>query len=342
VLQCRHFCNKLWQASRFTTLLRERAGDFIQNNDDDNNNTEKSLLQRWIHSRLAYVVDEVNDSLNAYDAARAAHTLRTFIQNEFCSVFIEFAKPTQYKESCDLAGNLNVTSQVASQVLDCSLKLLHPFMPYVTEALYEHTSFDVEKEESIMLTHFPKQSSMMRDTKAEQDMTKLLDTLRAIRSVRKRASEIGLTQESLGKIRVVVVNEQDENFLRLYSDALLAQCKGVSVLEISESKEGEELECSLVSSVPSLCRVYLDLEKSADAMERMDKELNRIEKKSKKLQKKHDRVLKSYEKSSSSKTSVPEHVLETQRKDLSDLREQLDALSDSESSVRDVLRMFSE
>jgi valyl-tRNA synthetase len=102
------------------------------------------------------------------------------------------------------------------------------------------------------------------------------------------------------------------------------------------------LECSLVSSVPSLCRVYLDLEKSADAMERMDKELNRIEKKSKKLQKKHDRVLKSYEKSSSSKTSVPEHVLETQRKDLSDLREQLDALSDSESSVRDVLRMFSE
>ena len=72
----------------------------------------------------------------------------------------------------------------------------------------------------------------------------------------------------------------------------------------------------------------------------MDQELNRIEKRSRKLEKKHDRVLKSYEKSSSS-DHVPEHVLETQRKELSDLQEQLNALSDSESSVKDVLKMFS-
>ena len=140
----------------------------------------------------------------------------------------------------------------------------------------------------------------------------------------------------MGKVRVVVnSNDEDEKFLQRYSNALLSQCKGVEVLEF----ESEELECSLVSSVPSLCRVYLALEKSKDALDRMDQELNRIEKRSRKLQKKHDRVLKSFEKSRAS-DHVPEHVLETQRKDLSDLEEQLNALTDSKTSVRDVLKVF--
>ena len=77
--------------------------------------------------------------------------------------------------------------------------------------------------------------------------------------VRKRASEIGLTQDSLGKVRVVVSNDKDESFLKRYSNAILSQCKGVDVLEF----ESGELECSLVSSVPSLCRVYVVFEREA-------------------------------------------------------------------------------
>ena len=75
VLQCRHFCNKLWQASRFTMLLRDRAGDRVQETRE-----KKSLLQRWIQSRLAFVSNEVNESLENYDAARAAHAVRSFVR----------------------------------------------------------------------------------------------------------------------------------------------------------------------------------------------------------------------------------------------------------------------
>ena len=149
-------------------------------------------------------------------------------------------------------------SQVASEVLTSSLQLLHPFVPYVTEALYENTSKTEDRKDSIVLTTFP-QYSNHRDISAEQEMTKILDTLRAIRSVRKRASEIGLTQDSLGKVRVVVSNDKDESFLKRYSNAILSQCKGVDVLEF----ESGELECSLVSSVPSLCRVYVVFEREA-------------------------------------------------------------------------------
>ena len=129
VLQCRHFCNKLWQASRFTTLLRDRAGnrDELRHKED---HQDLPLLQRWIRSRLAFVSNEVNESLENYDAARAAHAVRSFVQNEYCGVFIEFAKPTQYEETCELAGTCLSASEVASEVLDSALKLLHPFVPY--------------------------------------------------------------------------------------------------------------------------------------------------------------------------------------------------------------------
>ena len=102
------------------------AGDRVEETRE-----KESLLQRWIQSRLAFVSNEVNESLENYDAARAAHAVRSFVQNEFCSVFIEFAKPTQQDETCELAGTVMSASQVASEVLTSSLQLLHPFVPYV-------------------------------------------------------------------------------------------------------------------------------------------------------------------------------------------------------------------
>jgi valyl-tRNA synthetase len=146
IVSYRHFCNKLWQAARFV-LNSMQSGMFLNTQRTFTGaypwmpliaNREDSLLlpHRWVLHNLGMTIRAVNSSISRYDFGHAVHVLTDFFVSVFCSGFIEFSKPF-LKDGAPVVLK-HATSQVLVTVLEKSLRLLHPFMPFVTEELWQH------------------------------------------------------------------------------------------------------------------------------------------------------------------------------------------------------------
>jgi valyl-tRNA synthetase len=172
----RHFVNKLWNAARFIMMNAEGASP-----EDDR---QLSLPTRWILSRLSATVEDMNKALGEYRFNDAASSIYQFIWHEFCDWYIEMAK-IEFQDTKSAAG----AKWCLIYTLDISLRLLHPFMPYVTEEIWQkikasleimHSNHDIK--ESIMNSEYPE--SLPREPEAEEDMSVILDAVMGIRTVR--------------------------------------------------------------------------------------------------------------------------------------------------------------
>jgi valyl-tRNA synthetase len=172
----RHFVNKLWNASRFIMINTE---GFLADPD-----RTLSLPSRWILSRLSATVEEMNKSLEEYRFNDAASSIYQFIWHEFCDWYIEIAK-IEFQDTKSATG----AKWCLIYTLDISLRLLHPFMPYVTEEIWQKIKPSLEAmksspdlKESIMISEYPE--SLPVDPRAEEDMSVILDAVMGIRTVR--------------------------------------------------------------------------------------------------------------------------------------------------------------
>lgn len=170
----RNFANKLWNASRFVLMNLEGFDREVKPAAAD-----YTLADQWILSRYAKTAQEVTNNLEKFELGEAAKALYEFIWNEFCDWYIELAKARLYDKE-------NVVPRQTAQyvlcyVLERTLRLLHPFMPFITEEIWQHIPHEGR---SIMVSAWPLAKTDKVDVKAEKAMTAIMDTIKAIRNMR--------------------------------------------------------------------------------------------------------------------------------------------------------------
>jgi valyl-tRNA synthetase len=175
----RNFCNKIWNASRFVMMNLDdfdaEAADTTAPPDEG----QLTLADRWILSRFSRTAERVTELLVKYDLSEAARTIYEFIWGEYCDWYIEIAKGRLYDTSDE--GGRRTAQWVLWHVLDGSLKLLHPFMPFITEGIWQHLP---HTGESIMVSAWPEADAARFDDAAEASMAVIMDAVRVIRNVR--------------------------------------------------------------------------------------------------------------------------------------------------------------
>lgn len=190
----RNFGKKLWNAARFVITAQE--GSLKKGNDKESRIEElrlegeqlqvtgaTSLPVRWILSRLNKTISRVNEAMDAYELADAAKAIYNFVWDEFCDWFVEISKPAlqQGEEQAKLYRWALTT------VLENSLRLLHPFMPFVTEELWQRMKLTLGSEDwgkSSMVSRYPEPDEKSFDDEAEQEMAFLIEMVRRVRAIR--------------------------------------------------------------------------------------------------------------------------------------------------------------
>jgi len=250
----RNFANKIWNASRFALMNLE---DY-----QVSERGELTLADRWILSRYDQTVGSVTEALEDYDLGEAGRLLYEFIWSEFCDWYIELSKPRLYDKENRPA---RATAQsVLLEVLEGTMRLLHPFMPFLTEEIWQHLPLEGE---SIMRQSWP-ETKDYRDLKTEQDMAVIMEVIKAVRNIRAEMSV------APGKKADIVLLAQDAELrqILIQGSGAIRQLAGGSQVVVTGS-EGEKPE-QAASAVLEGVEVYLPLKGLLD----FEKEVARLTK----------------------------------------------------------------
>ncbi len=174
----RHFNNKIWNAARFVRM-------HLADCDPRAGRGTPRLIDRWIRSRHARLIQTVTATFELYDFDKAARGLYDFIWSEYCDWYLELAKVDLYKPALE-PGRRQAIQHTLWSVLEGTLRLLHPIMPHITEEIWQGLPHDGE---SIVITPWPNADPTAIDDAAEKQMSTLMAVVRAIRSMR---ADLGL------------------------------------------------------------------------------------------------------------------------------------------------------
>jgi valyl-tRNA synthetase len=276
--QTRNFANKVWNASRFAIL---NLTDFVPDSSEEEapqTDTSLALADRWILSRYNRAVDEVTRHLNNYDIGEAAREVYEFIWNEFCDWYIELVKPRLYGRETE--ESKRQAQKILHYVLNNTLKLLHPFMPFLTEELYQHLP---HQHESIMIAPWPIFREAQASAAAEREMGLLMDIIRSIRNLR---AELKLPP---GREVEIILVCGDQEILSTINQGTGYIQNLATVSKIEVYSELAERPRQALTAVVGSAEIYLplaglvDLNKEIARLEKevdlMDKEISRLDKK---------------------------------------------------------------
>ncbi len=263
----RNFINKIWNATRFTLSHIERLGEALPVE-----KVEPGLFDRWILNRLKQAVFDVNRYLADYRFNEAAKATYAFVWHEFCDWYLEIIKPM-------LFGKLEDKQQAASlsvlfHVLEQSLRLLHPMMPFVTEELWQQLP---GAGETIMLSPFP--DALETDIEPAGDAEQLIELINVVRNIR---GENGIKPNR--KIDIICVSNQtalNDNISDFQE--IIKALAGVQKIDLSVGIDNKE---GLAGGVGSGFEVYIDLAENIDVAQ----ETSRLEKEKAKLLAKQEQI----------------------------------------------------
>ena len=251
-----NFINKIWNASRYVIM-----------NLDDETKAELpadlsvlTLADKWILSRLNETIASVTKNFDKFEFGEAGRSLYNFIWNDFADWYIEMTKETL--NGNDEAAKKNVQA-VLAYVLDNTLRLLHPIMPFVTEAIWQEMPHDGE---SIVVAAYPEEKAELDNPTAEADFQSLTDLIKAVRTIRTEANAPMSTEID------VLIKTSDENLARIFdenSDYINRFVKPKS-LEISADVAAPKLA---MTQIISGAEVYVPLEELID----LDEEIARLQ-----------------------------------------------------------------
>ena len=208
----RHFVNKIWNAARFVLLNLETSQGALAEPAEPESFHDPS--ERWILSRLSQVTGTVRKALDEFDFDVAAKELYQFFWHEYCDWYLELAKPALTGDETD---RQDAARWVTLTVFDHSLRLFHPFMPFVTEELWQHLP---GQRDHIMISPFPKQIDSWTDVAAEDIIKQVMEVVSSIRNAR---SELGIHPGA--KIIVMALAHSDKAY-----DFLNSQKKAINTL----------------------------------------------------------------------------------------------------------------
>lgn len=264
----RNFCNKLWNAARFILMNMQNSGI------DKPRKGKLELPDRWIISRYNRVVKEVTDNLEKFELGIAVQKLYDFIWDEFCDWYIELAKPGLYSQDPELKESKLYT---LTYVLASTLKLLHPFMPFITEEIWQH--LPNRECDSIMISSWPKVNEEEIDAEAEEQMDAVMDAIRSIRNIR---AEMEVPPSRKAKVILVVNDDWMDIFEN--STAYFERLAWASEVVLKRDKEG--IPSNAVSAVTDKAQIFMPLEDLVD----LEKEMERLLKEKANLEKELARV----------------------------------------------------
>ncbi len=278
----RNFTNKIWNAARFVLMHEEsnQAGNLVDNlqasliqsfmvGETDAIPVEwLSLPDRWILTRSEKVTAEVTRLLEQYDLGAAASLLYEFLWNEYCDWYIELSKPRLYQKENVLEKR--TTLAVLSRVLRQTLELLHPFMPFLTEEIWQTLP---HQGESIMVAKWPIASDKLQFETVEAEMGLVIEVIRAIRNMRSEANV-----PPAKKIAAIFSCASEKQQVLEHNIGYLTNLAGLESLQIS----GENISKpeKSVSGVAGGVTIFLPMSGLVDVAkerERFAKELNQLE-----------------------------------------------------------------
>ena len=261
------FANKVWNASRFVLSNLE---DFDANAVIDVK--EFKLEDRWILSKLQTASRQINEYMDKYELDSAAKVAYEFFRGNFCDWYVEIAKTRVYGQE---GSDKTVAQYVLKTVLDKGLRMLHPFMPFITEEIWQKLGLD---EETIMLSEFPTENKKYVDLAAEKEFDYLKEIVNAIRNIRGEANV-----SPAKKIEVIfkIVNDGEKEILE-HNAKILDKLANVEKYEFNT-----EIPALVGFKLVETTEIYVPL---ADLIDK-EKEIAKLEKDIQKTQKELDRVL---------------------------------------------------
>ena len=260
----RNFANKVWNSARFIMM---NLGD------EQPKKPEMSKLavpDKWILSRLNTLIKEVTENMEKYELGVAVAKIYDFIWDEFCDWYIEIVKPRLFAKE-NAKEEANAALWTLKTVLLSALKLLHPYMPFITEEIFCTLQ---NEEESIMISAWPVYEEALCAPKEEAAMEQIKEAVRAIRNIR---AEMNVVPSR--KAKVYVVSEQ-EDICRMYEDNKQYYQNLLYASEVVAQKDKTGIEDNAVSVVVPNATLYMplgDLVDFAKEKERLEKEKKRLE-----------------------------------------------------------------
>ena len=254
---CANFANKLWNASRFVHM---NIDDFEVKNELPD---ELTVEDKWIVSKLNTVAKEINENLEKFELGVAVQKLYDFIWDCFCDWYIELTKPRLWSEG-ETAENAR---QVLLWTLEKILRMLHPFMPYITEEIWQTLPVDGD---TVMLAEYPDYNADLDFPEAVSSMEKIME---AIRVIRNRRSEMNVPPSK--KAKVYIATKLPEIFTA--GAQFFKSLASASEIEVGESFELD----GAVTVVTADAKIYIPMDELVDKkaeLERLNKELAAVEK----------------------------------------------------------------
>jgi valyl-tRNA synthetase len=280
----RHFVNKLWNAARFILmninppfppLEKWGKGGFEKGEHGGIMDSPPDLASRWILSRLANVADDINRALEEYRFNDAANSIYQFIWHQFCDWYIEMAKSDIQTQNSELRTQNSETGVMwcLLYTLGTSLRLLHPFMPFVTEEIWQKIksqesrvkSQETPVKESIMISDYPR--SLPRDYKAEEDMSYIIEAVMGIRTIR---GELNISPSLKLNVSIKTFSKTAEEILveNMQYLKILAKADRIEIGMTVEKPEGS------ATAVKSSMEIYVPLK----GVLNIEAEINRLKK----------------------------------------------------------------
>lgn len=308
-----NFINKIWNASRYALM---NVGDLTADQVDITG--EKTLADKWILTRLNQTIGKVTELFEKFEFGEAGRLLYRFIWDDFCDWYIEMSKETLAGD--DEAAKLT-TRSILVYVLDNTLRLLHPIMPFVTEEIWQSVP---HVGESLVVATYPTVHPEQMDEKAAEEMEFLMDFIRSVRTVRNEmntplSKPINIIAKVSDAAHYAILKE-NESYIARFSNP-------------EEFVYGEDVEApsDAVTSVITGAEIYLPLA----GLINIEDEIARLEKEAEKLQQEVDRVEK---KLSNEKfvAKAPEAVVEAERAKGADYQAQREAVLERIAALKKI------
>ncbi|NLJ78602.1 MAG: valine--tRNA ligase [Tissierellia bacterium] len=257
----RNFANKLWNATRFV----------LMNLDEELLRNDLGALKeedRWILSRMNTVIKEATENLDRYEIGMAAQKVYEFIWEEYCDWYIEMVKPRLYGEDIESKGT---AVNVLLHVLENILKLLHPFMPFITEEIWQHLP---KRKEALMVSDWPVYSEDSYYPQVEKQMAYIMEAIKGIRNARQKMNIAPSRKAPL----LCVTQDRGVREVLDYGRSYFINLSNASEITILEDKSA--IGDDNLSVVLDKCEIFIPLRDLID----YDKEIDRLEKEKEKLE----------------------------------------------------------
>ena len=304
----RNFANKLWNASRFAIMnIKDEEGNFLPIASEED--AKLQAEDRWILQTINDALPEINQNMERFEFALAAQKIYELIWGEFCDWYIELIKPRLYGE--DEADKASARCCLV-KCLKSLLKLLHPFMPFITEEIWSFLPKDADAKQFLMLEGWPEYDASMNYAEDKAVLNLSMDIIRAIRGIRHEAEALPSR-----KLHAVILAEADQEKLAKAGERYIKTLGNLEGLDFVASEEALPEE-TMSAALPGL-EVYVPLDDLMD----YEAEYARLTKEKERLMKEVARVTNQLA-NEKFVSRAPAHVIQAERDKLAGYQDMLE------------------